>query len=737
MKCFDNSESCSEKKGVNPDSGSETDRESIEVEFRREEKMFLNSGANSINSSASITENGDVLQKPNASSLHDPPSGSGIRDKHGIWCRPYRALVTDRTSNVDELLKEKLEVQYTDRYHRTQQTLVSMGEERCRASIICGLPGDQMNGVPVAPYAVEGPSSQQMKLTHGCGNGGPAMKQNREVADKAEYPEQDPAQLLRKLDELRDQLRRSCEVVDRPKERIPKNRREASSSYDRQGHGTWLPDGSSSLNRDSSLHPCIPNAYSAGLPNFYPKYGEPFVSQALGRASYHSHVQDPERAMCNCPCGHLDLDPVISYHHERIYPQLACSCVNCYNKHRVLPPQAPPAFISNRRVPYLVNNNGFYPVDGSSVSGLRSYNQTFGSSSLYAHEPQSQQRATFPGKMDRHHWQPKAGAAPFVVCCSCFELLLLPRKLKLRVEKCFKLRCGSCSQVISLELDGKRLVTCATPPAMPATMISNGSNDGFNEDFPCQSHANGHPDTSYSEDYDSRGYNIQSMIENLVSPPTLSHEMTGNKYDLNFSDPEKLQGLSTSSSRSEDAESPDSKICQRDVPSSTELPFEYEVTSDVPGLPLREHLEHPLSDQVTYGFGKGSTSRRYNQEKIVNFNGKFQQNSVKDVQAATEIVLSVEEYPNPDLSQDFWEVRRDEDQRRISKDDDSFFAGLIKKTFKDISLFNQSVKGDRSKVSINGHPISDHLVKKAEKLAGPVYPGEYWYVTGSHVGHSI
>ncbi|XP_026656835.2 uncharacterized protein LOC103696830 [Phoenix dactylifera] len=729
VKCFDNSEteSCWEKKGVNPDSGSETDRESIEFGFRREEKMLLNSGANSIHGSASITENRDVSPKPNGSSLHGPPSGSGIRDRYSICCGPPRAQVTNRASNVDELVKEKLDVQYTDRYHRAQQTQVPMGEEKCRASVICGLPRDQIDGVPVAPFAGEGPSIQQMKLTHGYGNGGPAMKQNREGPDKAEHLEQDPAQLLRKLDELRDQLRRSCEVVDRPKERMPKNRREASSSYVRQGHGTWFPDGSSSLNQKSSLHPCPPNGYSTGLPNFYPGYGEPFVSQTLGRASYHCHVQYPERAICNCPCGHLDLDPVISYHHEGFYPQPACSCVLCYNKHQMLPAQAPPACINNRRVPYLVNNHGFYPADGSSVSGSRSYNPTYGNSSLYSYEPQPQQRAMFPGKTDRRHCQPKAGAAPFVVCCSCFELLLLPQKLKLTVEKCFKLRCGSCSQVISLELDGKRLVTSAPPPAMPAVMINNGSNDGFNEDFPSQGHASGHPDTSYSEDYDSSGYNIQSMVENLVSPPTSSHEMTGKKYDLNFSDPEKMQGLSTSSNRSEDVESPDSKICQRDVPSFTELPFEDEVTSDVPGLQLREHLAHPLCNEVTYDSGKGSTSRRYNQEKIVSFNGNFLQNSVKDVQAATEIDLPVDEYPNPDLSQDSWEVRRDEYQHRIGKDDDSFFAGLIKKTFKDISLFNQSVKDDRSKVSVNGHPISDHLVKKAEKLAGPVYPGEYWY----------
>ena len=53
------------------------------------------------------------------------------------------------------------------------------------------------------------------------------------------------------------------------------------------------------------------------------------------------------------------------------------------------------------------------------------------------------------------------------------------------------------------------------------------------------------------------------------------------------------------------------------------------------------------------------------------------------------------------------------------------FAGFLKKGFKDLSLFNQSM--DSVKVSINGHPISERALKKAEKKAGPVEPGSYWY----------
>ncbi|KAM3413164.1 hypothetical protein ACQJBY_004375 [Aegilops geniculata] len=41
--------------------------------------------------------------------------------------------------------------------------------------------------------------------------------------------------------------------------------------------------------------------------------------------------------------------------------------------------------------------------------------------------------------------------------------------------------------------------------------------------------------------------------------------------------------------------------------------------------------------------------------------------------------------------------------------------------------FNLQLSMDSVKVSINGHPISERALRKAEKKAGPVSPGSYWY----------
>ncbi|KAL0294652.1 UNVERIFIED_CONTAM: Extra-large guanine nucleotide-binding protein 2, partial [Sesamum angustifolium] len=40
---------------------------------------------------------------------------------------------------------------------------------------------------------------------------------------------------------------------------------------------------------------------------------------------------------------------------------------------------------------------------------------------------------------------------------------------------------------------------------------------------------------------------------------------------------------------------------------------------------------------------------------------------------------------------------------------------------------NQTFQQKKSNLTVNGHPIPDQLVKIAEKIAGPIKPGDYWY----------
>lgn len=67
------------------------------------------------------------------------------------------------------------------------------------------------------------------------------------------------------------------------------------------------------------------------------------------------------------------------------------------------------------------------------------------------------------------------------------------------------------------------------------------------------------------------------------------------------------------------------------------------------------------------------------------------------------------------------------DQRYEAEGHESFFLGMIKKSFK-LSRSNLVDHGKVNEaVTMNGHPLSQRVVKKAEKLSGPIQPGDYWY----------
>jgi hypothetical protein len=55
--------------------------------------------------------------------------------------------------------------------------------------------------------------------------------------------------------------------------------------------------------------------------------------------------------------------------------------------------------------------------------------------------------------------------------------------------------------------------------------------------------------------------------------------------------------------------------------------------------------------------------------------------------------------------------------------------GIMKKGAKELTKPKQESSNNlyRRKVTVNGSPIPDALLKRAEALAGPIHPGSYWY----------
>ena len=56
---------------------------------------------------------------------------------------------------------------------------------------------------------------------------------------------------------------------------------------------------------------------------------------------------------------------------------------------------------------------------------------------------------------------------------------------------------------------------------------------------------------------------------------------------------------------------------------------------------------------------------------------------------------------------------------------------MIKKSFRDSNISYDDADNEKANVTVNGYLISERIIKKAEKLAGPIQPGHYWYVSSN------
>ncbi|KAL8253809.1 hypothetical protein R6Q59_032030 [Mikania micrantha] len=113
-------------------------------------------------------------------------------------------------------------------------------------------------------------------------------------------------------------------------------------------------------------------------------------------------------------------------------------------------------------------------------------------------------------------------------------------------------------------------------------------------------------------------------------------------------------------------------------------------------------------------------NQKTNKERVIDDHNNIKPS--KDALKATEIDVSLTEYLNCDV------ISKEDDQTRNKKvGNQSFFAGLIKKRLKDFARSSSAVEKGRSNVFVNGQLLTDLEVKKAEKVAGPIHPGEYWY----------
>ncbi|KAH7513780.1 hypothetical protein FEM48_Zijuj11G0018400 [Ziziphus jujuba var. spinosa] len=550
--------------------------------------------------------------------------------------------------------------------------------------------------------------------------------------------EHDRFELLRKLDDL-EQLSRSYNVADKPRERTsgyrtPPDPYGNQAAYNVSMQPPFLEKQIPELRYFNYRHGPVSsmNHHDIDRHSFYaprrhllndiPEYEEPFKPQ-----------MDHEYLMAQYK--DFKLDSHTSYPQEAFNHPPTCSCLHCYNQNWLVPQHVPPNVVGNRRFQNVpLDSNLYHPFDHV-MFRPESYNPRGAYTPLHSHDPQPNTKwrsdlasgndrrgQNFPRRGVAAHgvgrvYHPIAGGAPFIACCSCFELLKLPRKVRMKNKNQQKLRCGCCSMEMVFEIENKKLIFIPLESKGISAEVEQDSSESLNGNISSSLGVNAGCTNSRS---DCPGSNFSSTGTN--------HNLLIEDQRLNSHESEERQShtsIPTNSSKGE--ENPDCKVVvQRDVSDSAELPSENALSPTSPSSPLWQQS----SDSPKYAISRYEPENKSsftNNDNIV-FNGTpSQHNSVKDISVTTEVDASFNEYLDTCTSQDSVEVGKEEDQHRINKGSNSFLVGFIKKSFRDFSRSNQSLENEMPNVSVNGELIPDRVVKKAEKLAGPIHPGDYWY----------
>ncbi|XP_057511831.1 protein ENHANCED DISEASE RESISTANCE 4-like isoform X1 [Actinidia eriantha] len=608
-------------------------------------------------------------------------------------------------------------------------------------------------------YSEGGPSNYHLRSSYGYGE--QVKNQNKpDEFNKVEYLEQDRAELLRKLDELKDQISRSCDVKDKPKEKVPLDRRSARHEDPYSDSEPLFPEGSWCSNRASSQY-SVPDLYIARPPyqrhypepypnmnrlekdrhSFYPsmhvpnqvqRYGDPLRSQMLRRAPQTPGIlqQQPSHPYFSERYVENDMDPLEPYPPNMNFHHPSCSCFYCYNKHPQGPGPgpAPPNSFHNKMFPDVPNNMIFYHHENPSTFGTRDHNSKIvNPTPLNPNLPQSHIRwpSDLSSEVDSfvHRYPTRVvqatcgrrcraivGGAPFVICYNCFQLLQLPKKILVMEKNQKKVLCGACSTVIPFAVVNKKLLVSAHAETNISPKMLDDSHFRVNAN---------HTGMNFSSnDYDNSGYDFQSMDREAISSSTGLGVCSRKSAEMR-------SDHSTSSYSSEDMANPDSLNAQGLESNSAELAAKANQPPPPAGSLLQDHFDYSSKYNAVNQFGKGNQSGRGDNEEPKKVTSR--QDSMKDASLATEMKVSFNEYSNTGTSQESRDVTREEYQPRVNKGGRTFFAGIIKKSFRDLSRSNHTIEQSSTNVTINGHPISDRTLRKAEKMAGPVHPGHYWY----------
>ncbi|XP_042027975.1 protein ENHANCED DISEASE RESISTANCE 4-like isoform X2 [Salvia splendens] len=576
----------------------------------------------------------------------------------------------------------------------------------------------------------------------------PSRSRGNGVVDglsNAEFVEDDRAELLRQLDELKYKLSLSGNLNDKGKEKAPLDRRMLSQD-------PYASENEAMMMQSSLKRPPFQNQYTEpphlmrrqemGENGFYPpRYGPSHV-QGYGNPS-RPHLRPSEaQGGFQMPPAHgyvsgpyVDdgvayMDNMEPYPAEFSRHHPSCSCYHCRAKGPVSNPMMQAAY--SGKYSNMLDDRGSF--------GARDHYNPRVHDQPPLRPRATQSHARWPSDVNSEvdgftrrrparahlvgggkHCSHLAGGAPLLTCNSCFEVLMLPKKAVSKNSSRKKLRCGACSSLIAFVVSGKKMVVSldmeaknGPPKADNARSVPSRPTTTNKRDVPSRRGDTNPSQTRTafsSEDYDSSGYDFHSMDREVSRPGRDSK-------------PIETRLRHSTSTYASDAEEE-----AQDFASAADIPREDKGPQPPTCSTLQDYFEQPYLDSNEFSDSHSNKHRVVKDSGEGNRSGRSERGLIdrslpsktgakqilRKESTATEIDISSNEFSNTGSTFE------SSGASRGGRGAGSFFAGIMG-SFKDPHRPEESAS-----VTVNGHLIPDRLIKKAEKIAGPIQPGHYWY----------
>nr|DAD38600.1 TPA_asm: hypothetical protein HUJ06_012922 [Nelumbo nucifera] len=400
---------------------------------------------------------------------------------------------------------------------------------------------------------------------------------------KLEYLDQ--IELLRKVNELIDQLNRSYNPREKLRGRV------MARCSKQENHQPLLyyyekPDAESLQFNDAK--------YPQNLPG-------PYKPTNRGHKNY-AFPQIPFSGMATHRQYHVD-----------------CSCSRCFPEDRQCLTELPPSSMCYNKGPWG-GHHGIRccsPYGSTSSSQqqhmdsnfhLHSFNTLSCEQNHMDHEVQKPYYRERPRSVKRH-CRPIAGGAPFIVCHSCWKLLQIPADFLLLRKRYHQLQCGACAKILKFSLYKRGpIIPCTSSQTVPSTNEVGSNRDSTSRrNFTSASHSHEYPPAdpvSYSEEY---GLSICKSFSTEGEPafmPPLFPVLQGNrsvKMDPSSSCPEPMEErkmLNLKGSKNKNSGASTYSTQSSNVAKMEKLALEAEVVSTV--SPLHQLMGYSSPSEMIY-----------------------------------------------------------------------------------------------------------------------------------------